>query len=162
MRNRRRYKTARCILHRPTEDAASPAAEREYLLAVHASFRYRRRPRWGLVGGAVEWREDPHRAALREVDEELGIQLSDALSVGAYDYKQSSHLVVAAEWRGDIPRIDDSELMHVRWFNTQGVETLAAERSLHAGYEWQAIQHLHALLAGHSGIAGPFDESVGV
>ena len=137
-----RLKTARCILHRQHPDSG----ERSYLLAVHASFRYRRQPRWGLVGGAIEWRESPRSAALRELREELGIRLDDVIEIGDFRYKHGLHRVVAGEWSAAIPRVDRSELLEVRWFERAEISALESERALHANYELDAIDALERRL----------------
>ena len=139
--SRLKLRTARCLIYRHQEDGV-----REYLLAVHATFRLRRIKRWGLIGGGIEWRESANAAALREVREELGIELSAAREVGDFEYKRALHRVVAAEWDGGIPTVDRRELDAVDWFNLAQVEALAAEQRLHASYELRAVQQFEALL----------------
>ncbi|MEM1435616.1 MAG: NUDIX hydrolase [Pseudomonadota bacterium] len=137
---RLKLRTARCLIYRNPGDGA-----REYLLAVHATFRFRRIKRWGLIGGGIEWREDANQAALREVREELGIELPTAREVGDFEYKRALHRVVAAEWRGGTPSFDRHELDAVDWFNLAQVESLAADARLHASYELRAIQQFEQL-----------------
>ena len=141
--SRLKLRTARCLLYRQPEDGV-----REYLLAVHATFRFRKVKRWGLIGGGIEWREDATRAALREVREELGIALPTAQPVGDFEYKRALHRVVAAEWGGSIPSFDRRELDAVDWFSLPQVENLAADQRLHANYELRAVRQFEALLDG--------------
>lgn len=139
---RLKLRTARCLIYR--DDGSF--ANREYLLAVHATFRFRKVKRWGLIGGGIEWREDATEAALREVREELGITLLDAMQVGDFEYKRALHRVVAAEWRGSIPTFDRRELDAVEWFDVDAIKQLATEARLHASYELNAIRQFEQAL----------------
>jgi NADH pyrophosphatase NudC (nudix superfamily) len=132
----RRYRTARCILFR----------DDRYLLAVHASFRWSSRARWGLPGGQIEWGEAPASAVRRELAEELSVTVPDLLAVGAYPYKRSMHMVYGAELEGPIVSVDERELVEVRWFSQAEVQTLKADGALHADYELDAIRALAGIL----------------
>jgi ADP-ribose pyrophosphatase YjhB (NUDIX family) len=129
---RERFKTARCILYR----------DNEYLLAIHSSFWYRREKRWGLPGGQIEWGETPRKTAQRELREELHVVVPELLEVGAYSYKRSLHMVYAAPLTDDILKYDDTELLDIGWFTETAVETMKADRALHADYELEAIRKL--------------------
>jgi ADP-ribose pyrophosphatase YjhB (NUDIX family) len=133
---RRRYRTARCILFR----------EDEYLLAVHSSFRYQQKVRWGLPGGQIEWGEAPDSAVRRELREELSLAVPELVPVGPYPYKRSQHMVYAAPVDEPIRRWDDTELLDVRWFNMDQVRSLKDDAALHADYELEAIAALEQLL----------------
>jgi 8-oxo-dGTP pyrophosphatase MutT (NUDIX family) len=129
---RRRFKTARCILYR----------EDQYLLAVHNRFRHIAQPRWGLPGGQVEWGEAPSLTAARELEEELGVQVTDLIEVGAYPYKQAMHMVYAAPVPAEITSFDTSELIDIAWFTEPEVAGLRHRSALHADYELDAIRRL--------------------
>jgi 8-oxo-dGTP pyrophosphatase MutT (NUDIX family) len=133
---RERYKTARCILYR---DAT-------FLLAVHNSFWRQGDRRWGLPGGQIEWREAPERAARRELEEELGIQVTDLHEIGAFSYKRALHIVYAAPFQDDIPHYDEMELLEIGWFNEAAITELKTAGRLHANYELEAVQTLQRLL----------------
>lgn len=133
-----RYKTARCILYR----------DDHFLLAVHNSFWRASDRRWGLPGGQIEWREPPHVAAIRELDEELNVKVSDLLEIGAFSYKHALHMVYAAPFGGEIRDYDDQELVEIGWFDEAGVANFKNQRRLHAGYELEAVQTLQRLLQG--------------
>lgn len=139
---RRRFKTARCILYR----------EDRYLLAVHNRFRHVDEPRWGLPGGQVEWGEAPHLTAARELDEELGVQITDLIEIGAYPYKRAMHMVFAAALPAEITGFDTSELIDIAWFTEQEVASLRRRSALHADYELDAIRRLrrHLDRPGHA------------
>lgn len=126
---RRRYKTARCVLHH----------QGEILLAVHSSFWGRTQRRWGLPGGNIEWREDPEKAARREIYEEFDVHLTDLTEIGAFPYKGHQHMVYWAEVDTRLNEYDDTELLDIRWFEPGQILTLRDSGELHAGYEWEAI-----------------------
>ncbi len=125
-------KTARCILYRDSG----------YLLAVHSSFWGRRKRRWGIPGGSIEWRESPEQAARRELREELYIDVPNMVDLGEYRYKRAPHQVLAAHWPHDIDDYDDHELLDLQWFSTEEVFQLETDKLLHAGYEADAIRDL--------------------
>lgn len=134
-----RYKTARCILFR----------DDQYLLAVHSRF-WRLPKRWGLPGGQIEWGESAHTAAVRELQEELGVHLPELMSVGAYRYKHAMHMVYAARLDDDIHAYDDTELLDIGWFSEAQIAALQARSALHADYELDAVQRLRAQLLGQA------------
>jgi 8-oxo-dGTP pyrophosphatase MutT (NUDIX family) len=139
-----RYKTARCILYR----------DDQFLLAVHNSFWRASDRRWGLPGGQIEWREPPHVAAIRELDEELNVKVADLLEIGAFSYKHAMHMVYAAPFAGEIRDYDDNELVEIGWFPEAGVADFKSQRRLHAGYELEAVQTLRGMLQAGNQPAG--------
>lgn len=135
MRFRNRYKTARCVLR----------FEQRYLLAVHSSFWARKERRWGLAGGGIERGEAPEDAVRRELEEELELYLTDFTELGSYHYKGNDHMVYGAEVDYLVSSYDDSELLDLRWFDIAELQSLDAQRKLHAGYELQAVRQYIAL-----------------
>lgn len=150
--SRRRFQTARCVLYRPraasTPGAAAQGPDLEYLLAIHGSMWRRRVKRWGLPGGRIEWREDPVRAALRELKEELHIDVQNSSEIGDFRYKHRWHKVIAAPWQQDIARFDKNELLELGWFSLAEIASLERQSRLHAGYEREAIETLARQLPG--------------
>ncbi len=134
-----RYKTARCILFR----------DDRYLLAVHNRF-WRLPKRWGLPGGQIEWGESAHTAAVRELEEELGVYLPELMQVGAYRYKHALHMVYAARLDDEIHDYDESELLDIGWFSAAEIAGLHSRSALHANYELDAVRRLQAQLVGHA------------
>jgi 8-oxo-dGTP pyrophosphatase MutT (NUDIX family) len=135
-----KYKTARAILYRGDE----------YLFAVHSRFYGARTPRWGLVGGGVEWPETPLETVARELHEELELRITDFVEIGDFQYKRAMHKVYAAEVWGEPGEIDDTELLDVRWFSEVDVQGLRERNALHAGYELTALRLLKAKLKASS------------
>ena len=125
-----RYKTARCVLR----------CESRFLLAVHSSFWLRPGRRWGLPGGAVEWREAPHEAMRRELMEELYLEIDSWEEVGAFSYKGAEHMVYGVDIATPVADYDDHELIDIGWFTLDAVRDMAGRRKLHAGYELAAIE----------------------
>jgi 8-oxo-dGTP pyrophosphatase MutT (NUDIX family) len=89
---------------------------------------------WSVPGGAIEWREGPVRAALREAHEEAGVE-ADTVTVvetmpgtdhGDWRY---TYVLATAE-RPDDPRLGTSwEAERTRWVDLDTV----ARRRLHPG-----------------------------
>lgn len=121
--------------------------ENTVLLAVHSSFWARPNRRWGLPGGAIEWREEPKDAVKRELQEELQLNVEALLEVGAYTYKGHQHMVYGADVPTQTSYYDDSELLETKWYNLEQVKSLAADGKLHAGYELDAIQSFFSISA---------------
>ena len=128
MSRRSPYKTARCVLYR----------EHEYLLAVLVIGGTIADP----VVGQIEWGESPDVAVRRELEEELSVYVPDLIEIGAFHYKKALHMVYAAELTEPISDWDDSELLDIRWFHEDAVQSLADENALHAAYELDAIRAL--------------------
>jgi 8-oxo-dGTP pyrophosphatase MutT (NUDIX family) len=89
----------------------------EVLLVRHT---YGDRRVWELPGGAVKRREAPLQTARREMQEELGLSISDWIALGdffaKYEHRKDTmhcfHAVV-----GDVsPVADRIEIAQVRWF----------------------------------------------
>lgn len=152
------YRTARCILyrdpgHRVHDSGAGTAskdrvADREYLLAVHSSFWGQRRKRWGLPGGRIERGESPADAVLRELAEELTVEVPSLIEIGPFPYKKSLHMVYAAVAQQPIRYFDETELLEIGWFSEADVAALLIEDALHASYELDAIRALSQKLGG--------------
>lgn len=89
---------------------------------------------WSIPGGAIEWREDPVRAALREAWEEAGLEsatMSIEGTVPGTDHGDWRYTyVLATSERPDDPRLGTSwEADHTRWVDLDSV----AGRRLHPG-----------------------------
>ena len=135
-----RRKTARCILYR--DDA--------FFLAVHSSFWRSKKPRWGIPGGGIEWRETPEQAVRRELQEELKIEVGALLDLGDFLYKRANHRVLAAPYPHEILDFDERELLDIGWFSRSEIFQMESDGKLHAGYEGEAIRALQSKLAGSS------------
>jgi 8-oxo-dGTP pyrophosphatase MutT (NUDIX family) len=103
--------------------------DEEVLLVRHT---YGDRRRWELPGGAVKRNEQPRDAAVREVREELGIEIREWQSLGDVsvyvDGRRGTLCCFATCVDGLDPRIDDVEIEELRWFHR---DALPARRGLH-------------------------------
>jgi 8-oxo-dGTP pyrophosphatase MutT (NUDIX family) len=82
-----------------------------FLLCRRASKLRRHAGQWALPGGRVDADEEPLAAALREVDEELGLELDESTLVGWLDdYPTRSGFVMSPVvlWAGGAPELDPS------------------------------------------------------
>jgi ADP-ribose pyrophosphatase YjhB (NUDIX family) len=97
---------------------------------------------WSVPGGAIEWREGPVRAALREAHEEAGVE-ADGVSVVdtivGTDHGDWSYTYVLAESdRPEDPRLGTSwEADRTGWVDLASV----ADRRLHPGlrHDWPML-----------------------
>lgn len=89
----------------------------ELLLVRHS---YGDRRRWELPGGAVKRGERPLDAAVREIREELGVELSDWRPLGdvsvRIDSRRGALCCFAAPADGLELRLDEVEVIEARWF----------------------------------------------
>lgn len=93
---------------------------------------------WGYPGGRIEWGEDFAAAALRELDEETGIQADRPELLTVLDFIErdpGGHLAhhfamiaVACRWRaGEGVAADDA--LETGWFSLADIERLGARAS---------------------------------
>lgn len=102
------------------------------LLARHATGDL-----WGAPGGAIDPDEPPQDAVVREVWEELGIDVEPVRCLGTFggpDFRVTyangdvvSYVITAYECRvvGGTLRPDGDEVLEARWFRSDEIEDLA-------------------------------------
>ncbi|MBX8826199.1 NUDIX domain-containing protein [Ochrobactrum sp. SFR4] len=79
---------------------------------------------WALFGGHLEVYESPAQAAIRELREELSIQISDLQFVHQFETAQITMTVYACNsWSGELQLLDD-EHSEMRWFDPVQAMTL--------------------------------------
>ena len=79
---------------------------------------------WGLPGDAVDDREGPFEAMIREIKEEVGVEVVDSVLTGLY-YRPDPDQI-ALTWRCSIdgePR-PCAEILECRWADVRELETL--------------------------------------
>jgi 8-oxo-dGTP diphosphatase len=75
---------------------------------------------WGLSGGHVETGESPRDAVIRECQEEIGVQIHDALPLTMVvdDPNVRMHAFLVTQWTGEPHNIAPEEHDDLRWFST--------------------------------------------
>ncbi len=74
---------------------------------------------WMLPGGGMKRGEDASVAGAREVLEEAGLALADAVEIGTVTdrvHGANNHVRVVAGWTSGIPRADLREITHAEFF----------------------------------------------
>ena len=82
---------------------------------------------WALPAGFVDRAEDPRSAAIREAEEETGLQVEISQLLDVL-YNQNGHIVIvyAAHWLGGTLRAGD-DADEARWFDPENLPELAFE-----------------------------------
>jgi 8-oxo-dGTP diphosphatase len=107
------------LVRRPRTEGVKIVVRREddVLLVRHA---YGRRGEWDLPGGFMNSGEPPQDAALREVEEELGLRATRPVALGTLlqrgGGKRDMVHGFAADADGTPLVIDEAEIAHARWF----------------------------------------------
>ena len=79
---------------------------------------------WAVPGGHVEPGETPEQAAVREIQEELGVTVTDLRRLKPISITEASgpvifHLYAAWQWIGGEPSTWGDEHSELRWFNVE-------------------------------------------
>jgi len=91
----------------------------EVLLLKHL---FRPGPGWGMPGGFLEVREQPHEALRRELQEEVGLQIDELeiISVRSFTKPRQLEIVFIGRASGDVqPR--SIEVESAAWFSPQSL-----------------------------------------
>ncbi len=91
---------------------------------------------WDAFGGHLVPCEEPAMALVRELEEELGIRVTDPRFLGIYeDVDPTSkdlfrhYLFLVTRWEGE-PRIANEEHSEIRWFPFEDADRLELASSL--------------------------------
>lgn len=88
------------------------------------------RGHWTLPGGKVGRGEDPRTAAMREVHEEVGIDLDDVRAIGDYyttrEHKRDTVYCFVARVASPAHTIDEGEIAEAAWFATSKLPSFRA------------------------------------
>lgn len=130
------FKTVRCIIK----------SDAKYLLAVHNNTLPETIGKWGLVGGHIELGELFEITAIREVREELNLELERLIEVGDFHYDNALHKVFGVNYEGTRKiTFDPNEILDLHWFSFEEVKQLQESNALHTGFEFEAIQNFEKL-----------------
>ena len=76
---------------------------------------------WTLPGGGLHRGEEPEHAAIREVREEVGVELAHVESIGSYEnnreYKHDTVYCFVGSAASPDHRIDKKEVIEAAWFD---------------------------------------------
>lgn len=86
---------------------------------------------WAVPGGHVESGETPDQAAVREIQEELGVTITDLRQIEPINITNASGPVVfymfaAWQWLGGEPSMQGDEHSELRWFSVEEACSLDA------------------------------------
>lgn len=115
----------------------------EVLLVRHT---YGRRSEWDLPGGFINDGEAPQDAALRELEEELGVHAQRPVALGTILQRSSGRRDTvhgfAAEVDGAPLALDDGEIAQARWFAHDALpeETTPYTRRMVARAYWDLFR----------------------
>jgi NAD+ diphosphatase len=103
--------------------------EQEILLARNASFP---RPWYSALAGFVESGESLEEAAMREVREEVGVDLSEIRYFGSQPWPFGRSLMIGfnARYAGGEIRVDGTEIAEARWFGSDALPHLPPRLSI--------------------------------
>lgn len=88
--------------------------------------------RFGLIAGFLDFGESLEEAVVREVREEVGVEVAEVRYVGSQCWPFPSQLMAGftAEYSGGAIRVDETELEDARWFPVDHLPSLPPPRSI--------------------------------
>ena len=83
---------------------------------------FRSAGQWCLPGGKLDWGESFEEGAIREVEEETGIQIKDSEVISIHNgMNEHAHYVtiglIARNWTGEAKVMEPDEITEWRWFD---------------------------------------------
>ncbi len=87
-----------------------------------ADSAFRSAGEWCLPGGKIDWGETLEEAAVREVQEETGITITDPLVISVHNCKNEfAHFLtvgmIAYNWEGEAKVMEPDEITEWDWFS---------------------------------------------
>jgi ADP-ribose pyrophosphatase YjhB (NUDIX family) len=133
------------FVRRPNTEGVKVVLRRgeDVLLVRHA---YGRRSEWDLPGGFMGTDESPEEAALREVEEELGVRAQSAVALGKLlqrcGGKRDTVHAFATDVDGAPLVLDEAEIAEARWFGHEALpdETSPYTRRMVARAYWELFR----------------------
>jgi len=132
-------------LRRPHTSGVKVVVRRgdEVLLVRHT---YGRRSEWDLPGGFINDGETPHDAALRELEEEVGLRAQQPVALGAILQRRSGRRDTVHGFAADVDgaplALDEGEIAQARWFAHDALpeETTPYTRRMVARAYWDLFR----------------------
>jgi len=106
------------FIFRPESEGVKCIIENEgYILLIRNTYGHKQ---WTFPGGHIEKNENPEEAVIREVKEEIGIQIEDLRLLGKFlstrEYKKDNIFCFSAKAKNKELYLGICEILEAKWF----------------------------------------------